>query len=1508
MTLDGHERPEAPAPPSQSGITATPIALPERRVAQQRLRGRDRLIGDISGAVREHVERPGHAFGVWVLSGLGGSGKTTAALEIAHRLAEEGPTAHIWWVSAEGGSGLSGPLYAVAFHAGADPGAFGLGHEADVLWRHLEELREPWLLVLDNVNTPTVLAPRDRTLQEGVGWLRSPRRLPGAVLITSRSSGWTGHADWVEEFAVDVLDGVDGAQVLLDQAPAAGEPEAARRLAEHLGGLPLALDLAGTFLGRPALATGWPPAEGPKTFDEYRHSLEERQRAVAAAQPQSPTGLERDLARITATWELSLDFLKEQENHAAEPLMLLLSAFGPTPVPHLRLLDPESILGSGLFTAGLPSSPRLRFSSTDLRTALEGLTGLRFVRVESVGGQAGDTGGRITIHPVVRLSMRTSRSFTLAARQLRDLVVTLLDKASGHLDPAAPPDWPRWQEIAPHCPAPLDLPLAGEPESVVVEATEPALRAGQYRYYIGLYHDARRELEAVTDVRRQHLGADHPDTLTARLALALALRDQGRLHEAEAEYHAVVRACDDTLPPGDPLAQSARSGRARVLRELGRYAEAERELRAVLRLREEAAPPDPRSVLRTRHDLATVWHKRGALREAAAELREVRAACRRMFGDGDELSLACGISLVRVLRDAGGIDEAAVICSAVVTELAKYRDTDHPDMLIFKHEMARIHRDQERLTAAESELRRFWTVNRRRFGDEHPDAVANRHELATVLHMLGRLEEAEGHFEAVLGANTRRFGDDHPNVRMCRHNLGLVRADLAQRAADGEPPGADDIPGERTMADTTPHDAGAGENGTGSGTAPAAPTLADALARVPPSSDPATRRVLDRFTRPRLSRGGAEPGGGGGYSTAWTGSSYPSHYNTRGVTYRAPAPERDEPKGLSLPGPLREHDAFRALATGTEGEEVVAALKADQYERRVTVLQHVLTGLDARYGAASPFGPVSRARHLLEEAGRQAPDVTAALLMDPAVGRWLSHVMSGLRERRDGSGLPQWAGPGHLYALAAAAAIRAGLTFTCRVPVHRGLAVLPTLGVADLGATAAQTAGVEGTAGETTVRTSGSTVRLPASPGRPAPGWRPLRPATTGGAVYLDDAHPFRGGEGPPERPDPLPEDRAARWAGLVEEARQVLRRGSPRHAGALDAALASVTPRPAAPGPVMSSLSSSDAFGGVVLSEPPDAVELACALAHEFRHMKLNAVLDLVDMYDDHDDGALYYAPWRDVPRPLGGLFQGVYAFLGVVDHWKRLLDTAEGPELWRAQFEFAYWRTQVRDTYRVLRDSPRWTPEGERFVELMGVGGPSGKERMPADIEASAEEAVADHRLRWRLHHLRPATDEVTGLAAARLRGARRPTHPGVSTLSPDQAAGALAEGMARIRSAAIDPAGPRTGLPGPAGTDAHAADRARLSGDAGLARDLCVNELTAGATLPGPWVGLALALRVAGKRPGGETYRAARALWHRPELVRAVYTLLRSRTDTAPDPVALAAWIGGPRTAGPPPVHRP
>ncbi|MEU2065517.1 aKG-HExxH-type peptide beta-hydroxylase [Streptomyces anulatus] len=1504
------------SPPS---FGVVPLALPQRRVPRGRLRGREdlvtRLVHSIERRVRGNLDIPG----VWVLNGLGGSGKTTVALEAAHRVSRT--VSHVWWVSGGGREEISEAMLAVAFAVGARPAEFHRVNPADVTWRHLDRLREPWLLVLDNVDDPAALLTAKGSAANGVGWMRSPRHGHGTVLVTSRESRRERWGSWVEYTPVEALGHEDGARVLLDLAPHAGSTAAARALAEELGSLPLALDLAGSYLAR-TRAKLWHAEETPRTFPAYRRAFAERLGDMAYDPDTSLAPPERARRAILTTWEFSLDLLRrESGNDDARHLLRLLACFGPTPVPH-RLLDIGLLADAGLFE-----------NATDgerLENTLRGLAGLRLVDIEDAdvgeGDESGEDGARnggdgdsddpygddgedaaedvqglgrnIRMHPLVRASNRAHDDFAPRAGTHLRLLVELLNRATVPLRPNEPAHWARWHVLASHCAAPLSLlPLLPPEESdpgTVLAAGEPLLRAVTYRNYRGLYADALRELDALTTVRSARLGEDDPGTIEARLVGVWPLRGLGRLHEAEAVCRDISASCDRALPADHTLSQSARSSRARVLRELGRYAEAERELRAVLRLRLTDPATDPAKVLRSRHDLAALLHESGRLDEAVDALRGMWDD-RSRPGVFDATVLSIGVTLAAALRDSGRPEEARSIAGQIVDGCRRVTDEDHPLLLSARHEHARTVRDLGQLERAEGEFTEVQQLYARRYGTEHHNTLAARHELATVLHLSGRHTEAEEHLRAVLDINGRQLGADHPDVNVCRDNLAIV---LRERA-EAEP-----------------------EPGTAEGLVDLSGfSLGEALS-LNLSSRQATDAVT-RFGSPRQSRSAEQPPVGG-YSRVTP--TFVRRAKTRPEVVQSPPPGTP-----AAPGPTKTAASFhtlspaglRALATGQEDPALIDQLRAGQRSIRLLVLRDLLEPGTFTRAPEDALPSVDEVRSLLEKADRADRHEVDALLLHPSVGRWMSHMLRRRAAERSPADPSLWTDLGHVHALAVAAGIRAGLRFRFRLPVREGRAFLPTLGHAELGTPDARTTEIFVKRRSVHFPEAGISVPKPLS--RQAPGWCPAHHVSAGtgeGAlnVLLDDADPFRhadAAQGPAPH-HPLDPAAAGRWAGLLAGAQDLLWRTDRQRTRALGAALTALTPHGPTSTEVVSH-TSSDAFGGIVLSEPACAEDLAVTLVHEFRHMKLNAVTDLVPLHTRVPAGVpeggdeVFQAPWRDDPRDFEGVLHGVFAYSGVVDFWRRVCRDAEGPLLRRAQFELAHWWPQVHDAFAVLRTSPRLTPAGRQFLALAERASDRPEELLgiPDDVALLAREAVIGSRARWRIHHLRATPAEVADCVAAWLAGTPLPAHAGTAPLLvPDPAVPATAPATALLRRVAVGAASPGDPLDvTPGACDESVGVRttlARVRGDAALARRLCTDRIADAPPDPEAWIGLGLALRRAGRETPPDV-AAARALSHRPELIRAIHAALTAELGQTVDPVALAAWSARPTDAEIPGIHR-
>jgi hypothetical protein len=366
-----------------------------------------------------------------------------------------------------------------------------------------------------------------------------------------------------------------------------------------------------------------------------------------------------------------------------------------------------------------------------------------------------------------------------------------------------------------------------------------------------------------------------------------------------------------------------------------------------------------------------------------------------------------------------------------------------------------------------------------------------------------------------------------------------------------------------------------------------------------------------------------------------------------------------------------------------------------------------------------------------------------------------------------------------------------------------------------------------------------------------------------------------------------LSDDELRRWRQLVQAAWEILVRHHRWAAEPIATGVSVIVPLTPQSETDLISATSPAAFGAVATSWPPDPVTMAETLVHEFQHVKLCGLLDMVPLAESGAEKV--YAPWRQDPRPAGGLLQGIYAHLGIVRFWQSQRQAEMDPDhVLRAHVQFARWRAAVEDAVDTLLRTGCLTPEGVRFTSLLRDQEMTlGDEPVPGPALQIAREVALDHRLTWQIRHLATDAAAVSELADAYRRGeqpSRYQDHPRVWVQEDVRKLGSSVRSRllnmsylepARYRELCADGMLPLSG-----------ADRLLLGRDADAAvRGYC--DLITGSADPQPdaWVGLALALH---RLPTSALQDAFAA--HLPVLFD-----LHCRLGAGHDPLDVAGWFG-------------
>ncbi len=428
-------------------------------------------------------------------------------------------------------------------------------------------------------------------------------------------------------------------------------------------------------------------------------------------------------------------------------------------------------------------------------------------------------------------------------------------------------------------------------------------------------------------------------------------------------------------------------------------------------------------------------------------------------------------------------------------------------------------------------------------------------------------------------------------------------------------------------------------------------------------------------------------------------------------------------------------DVFADLARGHGGARAGRWLAGAEQSKHMLLVRGVLYA-----AAAVNHEQAAEARsgyHNLSAIQQRIPDVVNRVIRQPAVGAWAVETIQRIHRNENVRDFPQ-----HINSLVAAAAIRGNAPYTGILPIVDRAVVIPSVGRALFSERCKdKSATVQVTATGAEIITSTASVHIPLNPSDDADGWQGMRVLDVHSnglrlRVIIDDIDPYRfpSSAGLSARLNPV---EAQRWATVLEDAWTLLVRHHQRIAAEIMAIATTFTPlrRDALH---MSNATSRATFGCVALSRPRDGLALALALAHEVQHAKLAALSDLKALVRPNTQ-QLYYAPWRDDPRPAEALLHGTYAHLGVAEFWRRqrYVDAGQRGNL-MAHVEYVRWRDATVEAADTLRRCPDLTELGRDFVE--GIGETLltlRRDHVPSDAAELARTAAANHRLQWGRTH---------------------------------------------------------------------------------------------------------------------------------------------------------------------------
>lgn len=647
------------------------------------------------------------------LSGMGGVGKTQLAVEFAYEYGHRFKGVH--WLDLRDPQALDSQIALCGEKMGLpawpptqpEQVAATLGE-----WHK----NHPRLLILDNFEELAAANPILARLRH------SGLRL----LLTSRRKDWPAALGLarlaLEEFSPD-----ESLAFLRKSLPEERASEAAlQKLAERLGHLPLALELAGRYLDRlPRLG-----------IDEYLLGLGKAldHPSMKNWKPElgSLTGHDLSLAQTFAqSWE-------QLQAPLARRVFIKAGYCAPnTPLPAPVL---EAMLEGDAETLALDE-------------ALADLLGLGLLKEGSA------------IHPLLAQFARGLDEESAFLGEFSAALSVCANQTNREVDRTG--NYSLYAPILPHVRA-----MAEASEAAKLEKAGSLWNSLGY-HISGLadYAGAKAAYERALKIGEATYGLHHPTVAIRVNNLGGVLKDLGDLAGAKAAYERAIKISEATYGPDHPQVATSINNLGSVLQDLGDLVGAKTAYERALKIDEAAYGPDHPQVATGVNNLGGVLQDLGDLAGAKAAYERALKIWEAYLGP-DHPQVAIGVNnLGNVLQFLGDLAGAKAAFERALKILEKFLPPDHPQVATGINNLGLVLRSLGDLAGAKAAFERALRIDETAYGSNHPDVARNVNNLGLVLQSQGDLAGAKAAFERALKIFEKFLPPDHPSIRIVRSNL-----------------------------------------------------------------------------------------------------------------------------------------------------------------------------------------------------------------------------------------------------------------------------------------------------------------------------------------------------------------------------------------------------------------------------------------------------------------------------------------------------------------------------------------------------------------------------------------------------------------------------------------------------------------------------------------------------------------------------------------------------------------
>jgi serine/threonine protein kinase/Tfp pilus assembly protein PilF len=297
---------------------------------------------------------------------------------------------------------------------------------------------------------------------------------------------------------------------------------------------------------------------------------------------------------------------------------------------------------------------------------------------------------------------------------------------------------------------------------------------GQTYLDLGLYPEARKQLELALALHKKVDGPESPKALNTAGQLGFVELRQGKYAEAEAQLSQTSQAMHRVLGPENPDTLKTVTNLGNVYLSQSKYAQAEALYTQLLETERRVLGPEDYETLRCMNNLAGVYTYEGKYTQAETLFGQTVEGRRHVSGPEHPLTLTAMGNLANIYSYEGKYAQAEALESQTVEIRRRVIGPERPSTLRSMSALASVYVYEGKYSQAEALFSQTLEVQRRVRGPENPDTLGTLASMASMYQVQGKYSLAETNAAQALAGQRHTLGADHPDTMASANDLALA--------------------------------------------------------------------------------------------------------------------------------------------------------------------------------------------------------------------------------------------------------------------------------------------------------------------------------------------------------------------------------------------------------------------------------------------------------------------------------------------------------------------------------------------------------------------------------------------------------------------------------------------------------------------------------------------------------------------------------------------------------------